>query len=123
MFTQNAIDNRWHFSIFTIITDIKGYKTMNELNERENPTTKRILEENDEKVDIRKSYYKSDVLEKEIPYVNGKIHGVKKVYYEFPGALEMEIPYVNDEKHGVEKYYSISGKLLRTTEYKNNFVV
>ena len=139
MFTQNAIDNRWHFSIFTIITDIKGYKTMNELNEREISTIKRILKENDKKVDIKKTYYESGSIEWERPYVNDKIHGVVKgydksgvlwwetpyvngkihgdeKYYSETGVLRREIPYVNGKKQGVKKEYSESGKLLRTVE-------
>ena len=69
---------------------------MNELNERENSTIKRILKENDKKVDVEKTYYESGALKWERPCVNGKIHGVEKTYYE-SGALLSETPYVNNE--------------------------
>ena len=61
-------------------------------------------------VEVKKHYYKSGALERETPYVNGKVHGLAKWYYE-SGALWSEAPYVNGERHGIEKTYYASGAL------------
>jgi antitoxin component YwqK of YwqJK toxin-antitoxin module len=55
-------------------------------------------------VEVKKSYYESGALEREIPYVNGKMQGIVKWYYT-SGALLWEIPYVNGNKHGIERGY------------------
>ncbi|MFA5706690.1 MAG: hypothetical protein WDA41_10085 [Candidatus Neomarinimicrobiota bacterium] len=71
-----------------------------------------------DKVEVRKSYYKSGALWRETPRVNGKEHGIKKWYYE-SGDLYLEIPYVNGERHGIEKEYYKSGALFGETPYVN----
>ena len=58
----------------------------------------------DDRIEIRKGYYTSGALWWEIPYVNGKVHGIGKTYYE-SGALMREIPYVNGNAHGISKTY------------------
>ena len=55
-------------------------------------------------IEIRKHYYSSGALWGEIPYVNGKRHGIEKGYYE-SGDLMYKTPYVNGKMHGIEKNY------------------
>ena len=71
-----------------------------------------------DKAKVLKSYYESGALLAEIPYVNGRMHGVLKRYYE-SGALWGEIPYVNGKMHGIEKEYYESGALKGETPYVN----
>jgi len=71
-----------------------------------------------DKVEIRKTYYESGALCDEIPYVNGKRHGIKKCYYA-SGALWDESPYVNGKKHGIVKSYYESGALRDETPFVN----
>ena len=68
------------------------------------------------KVEVTKHYYESGALLDEIPYVNGKIHGIEKWYYE-SGALRRESQYENGKKHGIDKFYYESGALLVETPY------
>ena len=65
---------------------------------------------NGKKHGLEKEYYESGALAWEVPYVNGKKNGVYKEYYE-SGALKWEIPYVNDKRHGMQKRYYESGAL------------
>ena len=69
-------------------------------------------------VEVRKEYYESGALLWEIPYKNGKEHGMAKVYYE-SGALRYETPRVNGEKHGIAKHYYESGALSLEVPYVN----
>ena len=69
-----------------------------------------------DKVKVKKNYYKSGALWWEIPYVNGKMHGIEKWYYE-SGALMAEIPYVDGKRHGIAKWYYASGALQIETPY------
>ena len=69
-------------------------------------------------VEIRKEYYVSGVLEREIPLVNGQRHGIEKVYYS-SGALGREIHYVNGKRYGIDKTYYESGALKYETPYVN----
>ena len=54
----------------------------------------------------------------EIPFENGKYHGVSKWYYE-NGKLKREIPYKKGKKHGVEKWYYGNGNLIKEILYEN----
>ena len=56
------------------------------------------------KKEIKKEYYYNGKLMCEIPYVNGKRHGIAKWYY-MHGKLGEEIPYVNGLIHGCKKEY------------------
>jgi len=49
-------------------------------------------------------------LEYEIPYVNGKRHGVAK-YYHTNGKFEHKIPWINGRLHGIKKIYYRDGTL------------
>jgi antitoxin component YwqK of YwqJK toxin-antitoxin module len=69
-------------------------------------------------VEVKKHYYKSGALERETPYVNGKVHGLAKWYYE-SGALMVETPYVDGKEHGIVKWYYPSGALRRESQYEN----
>src|SRR5574343_23849 len=71
---------------------------------------------------IWSGYYGSGELRWEIPFINGKEHGVVKSYYE-SGALMREIPYINGNAHGVDKGYYKNGKLAGTATYKNGKLV
>jgi antitoxin component YwqK of YwqJK toxin-antitoxin module len=57
-----------------------------------------------DRVEIRKRYYKSGALWWETPYVDGRMHGIEKEYYE-SGDLDRETPYDDGKMHGIEKYY------------------
>jgi antitoxin component YwqK of YwqJK toxin-antitoxin module len=52
-----------------------------------------------------------------IPYVNGRMHGTGKDYYE-SGTLLTETPFVNGERHGIEKWYYESGSLKQEIPYE-----
>lgn len=54
----------------------------------------------------------------EILNVNGKKHGVEKLYFE-NGELASEIPYVEGKMHGVAKYYFEDGNLEEEILYEN----
>ena len=69
-------------------------------------------------VEIRKRYYASGALSREVPYVNGKEHGIVKWYHE-SGALMAEAPYVNGKVHGIVRGYYESGALRREVPYVN----
>jgi hypothetical protein len=56
----------------------------------------------------------------EIPYENGKQHGISKSYGR-DGKLILELPYNNGKREGISKKYYAGGKqLYQTTEYKND---
>jgi len=55
------------------------------------------------------------------PYVNGKIDGIKKVYFA-GGNLAEEATYVNGIKEGPYKQYTEKGILLEESTYKNNIL-
>jgi antitoxin component YwqK of YwqJK toxin-antitoxin module len=59
---------------------------------------------------IAKCWYSDGQLMWETPYVNGEKHGIGRCWYE-NGQLRLEIPYVNDQWHGIRKYWSEDGKL------------
>ena len=49
----------------------------------------------------------------QIPYQNGKPHGVEKWYYE-NGKLMSEFPFENGEQHGANKgYYEMGNQNMR----------
>lgn len=54
----------------------------------------------DDSVDIRNEYYESGELKSETPYIDGKIHGILKLYYK-SGQLLKEEMWVNN--HNVNK--------------------
>lgn len=53
------------------------------------------------------------------PYVNGKINGIKKVFFA-NGALAEEAAYVNGVKEGIYKQYTEKGIVLEESTYKND---
>jgi antitoxin component YwqK of YwqJK toxin-antitoxin module len=56
----------------------------------------------------------------ETPWREGKIHGIKKLYYHENGKLRMEIPYENGIRQGEEKAYDLPGRLEKVTPYKDD---
>jgi len=53
----------------------------------------------DMKEEIKKTYYSNGQLQYEIPYKNGRLHGLEKWWY-MDGQLRYEILYKNDIKCG-----------------------
>ncbi len=70
---------------------------------------------------ILKEYYESGELEKETPYIEGKIHGIEKIYYK-SGKLLWETPYVKGKIYGIEKIYYASGKLKKEIGFYDDSV-
>jgi antitoxin component YwqK of YwqJK toxin-antitoxin module len=68
---------------------------------------------------IGKEYYGSGALSIEIPYVNGRAHGLRKEYYE-SGALGQETPYVSGRIHGKSRDYFKTGNLWTEVSYTND---
>ena len=54
----------------------------------------------------------------ETPYKDGKINGVKKVYYN--GVVRFEFPFIDGEMNGIGKEYYSDGTIRTETPYKNN---
>lgn len=52
-------------------------------------------------------------------YKNGKLEGVKKVFYK-DGKIASETHYVNGVKEGVHKQYAENGVVIEEIPYKNN---
>ena len=57
--------------------------------------------------------------EVEVPYKNGRINGIRKVYIANMKQL-IETPYKDDIREGIEKYYYENGKLQREVPYQND---
>lgn len=62
---------------------------------------------------------KTDKLLSTEPYVNGKIQGMRKVFFA-NGALAEESAYVNGVKEGIYKQYTEKGIVLEESTYKND---
>lgn len=62
---------------------------------------------------------KTDKLLSTEPYVNGKINGVRKVFFA-NGALAEEATYTNGVKNGSYKQYTEKGIVLEESTYKND---
>ena len=54
------------------------------------------------------------------PYVNGKLNGVRKVFYK-SGKIAEESTYKDGIKSGIYKSYAENGIVLEDSNYKNNF--
>lgn len=66
---------------------------------------------------VKKVYYESGQLSRETLFENGKTNGVVKSYYK-SGQLEEEVTYENDKVNGVRKEYYESGKLKKEILYE-----
>ncbi|HXB41634.1 MAG TPA: toxin-antitoxin system YwqK family antitoxin [Bacteroidia bacterium] len=55
-----------------------------------------------------------------IPWKNGKVNGVQKVYY-LDGKLRAEGIFVDGKAEGYSKQYSPNGLLVRVSYFRNNF--
>lgn len=55
---------------------------------------------------------------KETPYLNGKVHGVIKLYNASTGAFGYTYSYQNSKKHGPNTYYNEAGKVRKVEHYK-----
>lgn len=67
----------------------------------------------------RKTFYDNGQVRAEVPYKDGKKHGVANNYYE-NGNVKLSIPYTNGLRNGVSKYNYEDGKLYRETPYLND---
>ena len=74
-----------------------------------------------DRFEVRKGHYSSGAIWCEIPYVNGKVHGIGKTYYE-SGALKIETPYVDGKEHGIENWYYESGALRLEAPYVDEYM-
>jgi len=53
----------------------------------------------------------------EIPWKEGHIHGVKRIYHRANGKLQMEVPYKDGRRQGIAKTYDLPGRLVKVTPY------
>lgn len=54
----------------------------------------------------------------ETPYKDGKINGVKKIYYN--GVVRFEFPFIDGKMNGIGKEYYSDGTIRTETPYKND---
>ena len=67
----------------------------------------------------KKVYYDNGELAEEAFYMNGKLHGARKLY-SVKGVVLEDLQYKNDELHGPAKFYNGKGELMSEGEYRNN---
>jgi antitoxin component YwqK of YwqJK toxin-antitoxin module len=60
-----------------------------------------------------------DIVMQSETYSKGKLHGLKKIYYD-NASLAEEINYQNGQKNGAYKKYMVSGKVIEQSTYKND---
>jgi antitoxin component YwqK of YwqJK toxin-antitoxin module len=65
---------------------------------------------------INKGWCSNGNLEYEIPYIDGKIHGIFKEWHS-NGNLMYEIPYINGKEHGIWKHWYDNGILRNEKSY------
>lgn len=70
---------------------------------------------------IHKSF-SNDSLLIETTFVNGKIQGIQKEWYQENGPLYKETQYVDNCKQGACKTYYVSGNLWNHYSYTNNYI-
>lgn len=63
--------------------------------------------------------YDGIVFSDEVPYVNGKVYGVKKTY--ISGKLVVEDPYIKGERNGIYKVYFDNGNISEAYQYSNGY--
>lgn len=68
---------------------------------------------------ISKIYYPTGELLQEMTFKNGKFEGYLKTYYR-NGSLLSETPYKDGEVEGISKFYHQNGGLAAAIPYKNN---
>ena len=67
-------------------------------------------------VDIR--YHKNGNKRCEIPYLNGKAHGLARFWHE-NGRLYIESNWINGKQHRFTRFWHENGRLHREVNYKN----
>lgn len=82
------------------------------------PVKSEFIGKDGKKRELRKYFYKSGRLMKELSYYKGKIDGIKRDFYE-NGKLYYESYYKNGKLEGIAKEYYESGKLKSETPYFN----
>jgi len=55
----------------------------------------------------------------EYPYVNGKMHGVMKEWWE-NGQPSAETNFANGQRHGLNRYWDMKGKLTKEQTYDHD---
>lgn len=68
-----------------------------------------------------KEFYQSGKIKSEIPYLDGKLTGIVKLY-DITGDLAKEVSYINNELEGFEKYYFNAVQIIENTYQKNELV-
>jgi antitoxin component YwqK of YwqJK toxin-antitoxin module len=66
--------------------------------------------------EVRKEYYESGALKKEVTFKNGKKEGLAKKYYE-SGVLRLSILYKNGKPEGFYTIYDESGAMKQEFPY------
>lgn len=77
-----------------------------------------MYNENGVKDGTIKKFYSNKILKSETVYVDGKKNG-NKVKYDTRGKILEEIPYINDKIHGIRKYFS-DGYMIKLSSYKDD---
>jgi len=72
-----------------------------------------------EEIKIDKRYFNNGQPHSEIPYKNGKMHGLEKWWHE-NGKISSETLYVNGNFYGLSKWWNPNGQLYFEALYKNN---
>ena len=67
---------------------------------------------------MSEDWYENGKLRRQIPYENGQIHGVVKLYNEM-GQIEEDMNFVRGLRNGKYHRYSF-GKLMLEAEFKDN---
>jgi hypothetical protein len=65
-----------------------------------------------------RTYYDDGQIRSERPYVNGKVHGVFRLWHE-NGVLRQELPYVEDVFHGLMRRWGRDGRLKRECNFEH----
>ena len=117
MLVANDTDNRFQ----EILDSIRNSREDNTSNPMAN-NLKECQNEQDKIEGCVEIYEEADddgMEEVEVPYKNGRINGIRKVYIANMKQL-IETPYKDDIREGIEKYYYENGKLQREVPYQND---
>lgn len=71
---------------------------------------------------IHSEYYKDGNVWSETPFINGHIHGIKKVYYMTGNTLRV-VEYQNGVENGTMTDYTPTGELMRVVNIRNGEII
>jgi antitoxin component YwqK of YwqJK toxin-antitoxin module len=110
-------DNQWPDYTLTIYKHGKPYGIVRKYSDGK---LSDMIPYKDGKINgLEKIYDDDGHLQCERPYTNGKTNGIEKWYYP-NGKIQSENSYVNDLANGVWKDYYINGKIKRITPFEND---